>query len=240
MDASISDSQFNEIVKKKVDMASKFLGDQSVKILPWIGSRYNESRCRILIIGESVWEDTETGQYRYPTEEAAIRVTEEGRWRKAGLRTVKNRDTGRDFPILGNFTSNLFRYMTGLNSAEARKIFCERQYIEQWEQWAFWDVIQKRLKTASALPTKSDWEEGEHALAHVVKYLKPHLVLGLSLRMGKFLGKAGPEKVNEPCFLFVHHPSARPSGIKCWEIYRCIYEAMKKRCDGGDPAFLRG
>jgi hypothetical protein len=175
-----------------------------------------------------VWDDEETRQHPYPEEESAIRVIEEGRWRKARLRVVTNCKTGRPFPITGNFASNLFCYLTGRNTAEARRDFPGTRYVDAWEEWAFSELIQRRVDTSDARPTDQDWMEGWHAITQVVKCFKPRIVLGLSYRMRETLKSIGQAEVGNAEFFFVRHPSSRGlTTATCRESHNDVIERCR-------------
>ena len=237
----ISGEEFERRVEVKVALADHLRCDE-LTILPWIGLRYAQSR--FLICAESVWDDVETRQYPYPLKEAAIRVAEESRWRKPSLRSVSNRVTGKKFKTTGNFASNLFWYLTGCNAQRAQEKFPPLKYVEKWEDWAFWELIQDRLCTSTTRPTESQWEHGFIALLRLLETIepKPALVIALGYGMGdqfkKFTKGKGGEviRVGDRLFefgsakiLFVKHPTAPGlSGKDCDSTHDVIQEILKQ------------
>jgi len=236
----VTRSKMRQRVETKVqEMRQRFPLPKN-RVLPWVGRACEESP-RVLILGESAYEDDDdpdSKHYKDPAE-IAIAVLEIGRAQIAGCYVD---ESGKRILATGNFIRNIFKYMTG------RKPEQGRAFVDCWERWAFWELIQHRLK-GRRKPSQEEFEEGWQALHEVAdgRKWKPDLTIGLGYRMrdsvkkDKLLPRVGADgffdylPANLPV-LFVHHPSYRRTDPS--KEHNKIDQALRQLGFQGPPSTL--
>jgi len=201
MNEPLTHAQFEEMISAKLAVARRRFRLERAKIFPRIGDKYADEPVKVLICGESFYEDEEYRQRMLEgTEDVAgeaIRIAEDG-----PLRIMKMvRDVRGEQPrMTGHFHRRVFRYLTGRTTGEAlrylsgeatNKSVAHSAYLDEWQRWAFWELIQERLPQPKPdkqrpRPTKKQWLEGEEALREIMSQIdpQPNLVLGLGYEMG--------------------------------------------------------
>lgn len=121
--------------------------------LPWIGREYFRSEHRLLIVGES--------HYLTGT--------------KSNLQEVSQPDFTRN--VIQTFCvdhnkpqptfDNLIRCLSGEQKLTAK------MRAEMWQQLAFYNFVQRPMKTNQKRPTKEDLQKGWNVFAELIKILQP-------------------------------------------------------------------
>lgn len=154
------------------DSFFKDLEKEGLKYYPWIGSKFNNSENRILIVGESVynWEDEEEK-------------------RKEAFLALNKFDFSRvvafDHGIFNTapkryFARNIEKLIKG------KKISEKVEHIEFWESITFHELVQRPMETINERPKKSDYRLGAKLLNKIIEKLEVETCIFLGTDWNKF------------------------------------------------------
>lgn len=147
-----------------------------VQVLPWIGSRYATVSPRILVVGESSYLPNENS-----VPQMAIAVCEVGRFERGGFYTNTDDQEQKKQPT-GSFHLDIVTFITGHRLKG-------RDFVDAWEDWAFWELVQDYLPDRKTRPTSEQLANGWNAFERLAGYfkespsLKPDIVVAVGYRM---------------------------------------------------------
>lgn len=134
-----------------------------LKWLPWIGKKYFNSEHRLLIVGESHYliDDKEHPERLKKNKEEA----EQQDFTRNVIQTfcIENK---KPQPTFDNITRCLFGKRT------MKKITLEMRE-EKWRHLAFYNFVQRLMKTNQKRPTKDDLQTGWNVFSKLINILQP-------------------------------------------------------------------
>lgn len=122
--------------------------------LPWVGKEYFGNERRILIVGES--------HYLTGSEKNLQEVSKQDFTRNV-IQTKCIDDKKKTQPTFDNLARCLF----------GDEIMEREKRIEVWKHLAFYNFVQRPMKTNKKRPTPDDMEKGWKVFAELIKMLKP-------------------------------------------------------------------
>jgi len=133
---------------------------------PWIGKNFNKQETKILLIGESHYSQDSNGNFDKECYEEFINDSE------TTQKIIQRLINGESWRIFDNTYKFLFNN---------RKI----NVTDFWEQFSFYNLIQRPMKTMKEKPSKTDFKQGIETSLEVINemYTKPDYVI--------FLGNSG-------------------------------------------------
>ena len=154
----LCDTQFDE----------KFDSVGTLKRYPWVGNKYAESNCRILILGDSHYTIDDD---KNPSKEEYNRCNTDKDYTRGGVRCVIN-DVCEGKPTWTMFR-NLINTFTSLTPDEV---------LHLWSKVAFYNFIQEPMKLVDQVPTSKERRDGWRCFYDVVNILKPDFCLFVGIR----------------------------------------------------------
>jgi hypothetical protein len=154
------------------DIFFKTLETEGLKYYPWIGTEFNSSDNKTLIVGESVynWEKEEDKR------KDAFNALD-----KFDFSRVVAYDHGIDNIIPQRyFARNIEKLIKG------RKLSDKNEHINFWENIAFHELVQRPMKTIDERPTKADYELGAKLLNKIIEKLEIETCIFLGTDWNKF------------------------------------------------------
>ena len=139
--------------------------------LPWVGKEYFDSERRILIVGES--------HYLTGSEKNLQEVSQQDFTRNV-IQTKCIDDKEKPQPTFDNLARCLF----------GDEIMEREKRIEVWKHLAFYNFVQRPMKTNKKRPKLKDMEIGWKVFAELIKILKPTECI--------FIGFAATDSSNNP------------------------------------------
>jgi hypothetical protein len=156
-----------------LELDEKFLRIEGIKYLPWIGRNALETKERLLIIGESV--------YNWETE-------------------IKKRKDAQ-ISLERNDFARVVAYEHGIENPDPKRVFArniertlatdlrkEDKRIEFWESILFHELVQRPLDNIKARPSKADYNIGANVLTSIIQITKPRKCIFLGTTWSKFAG----------------------------------------------------
>ena len=154
----LCDTQFDE----------KFDSVGTLKRYPWVGNKYAESNCRILILGDSHYTIDDD---KNPSKEEYNRCNTDKDYTRGVVRCVIN-DVCEGKPTWTMFR-NLINTFTSLTPDEV---------LHLWSKVAFYNFIQEPMKLVDQVPTSKERRDGWRCFYDVVNILKPDFCLFVGIR----------------------------------------------------------
>ena len=143
---------------------------------PWVGSKFANSDCRPLILGDSHY------------------ATDGKDFSKEALEELMDYDSTRR--VINTVINNKYEGITTWSMYEGLlKTFIEispEKVKAFWSKIAFYNFIQNVMKRTDEVPTDDDKREGWRCLAGVIKVIKPTSVLIVGVR-----NDGGSDSINE-------------------------------------------
>ena len=134
---------------------------------PWVGSKFANSDCRPLLIGDSHYAIDDNKNF---SQEAYEEFKDKDSTRRIVDTVIKNKCKGESTWKMYEGLLSTFIEM----SPENTKAF--------WSKVAFYNFIQKVMKSIDEKPTDDDKRNGWRCLAGVIKVLKPTSILIIGVR----------------------------------------------------------
>lgn len=129
---------------------------KSVKMHPWVGEKYKASHPKLLILGESLYD-------QLAQKDTVIEM----------IKRIMTDENYAFFTKLGNVFSNpeQWEYLGGDNYKLNKEKF--------WNDVAFYEYIQKPLSHAKEIVPPNLWEEAVEPFKEVLEFLQPDVVVAL-------------------------------------------------------------
>ena len=143
---------------------------------PWVGSKFADSDCRPLIIGDSHYA-TEGKDF---SQEAFEEFQDKDSTRRVINTVINNKREGiTTWPMY----EGLLKTFIEISSENVK---------EFWSKIAFYNFIQTIMKSKDGVPSDDDKREGWRCLAGVIKVIKPTSVLIIGVR-----NDGGSDSIND-------------------------------------------
>ena len=141
---------------------------------PWIGSKYDESKCRILILGDSHYAVDENGN-------ESKEEVKNFRKNKFSTREIVN-------CVINNVCLNESTWTMFRNLIATFTSITPKEVKDLWSKVAFYNFIQEPMKKRDQEPSSEEEQNGWRCFCEVIDIIAPHFCI--------FIGKRRSQEIN--------------------------------------------